>query len=138
MDNECIFCKIVKGEIPSSRVYEDDNFYVFMDIYPIVRGHTLIIPKAHCRNALDTPYETGAGFYPLITKISNAVKNAYKADGIMVMQFNEPSAGQEVFHSHVHIIPRYENDNLSIKIPPRLKVDINEIIKDGEKIKQSL
>lgn len=138
MENDCIFCKIIKGEILSSKVYEDNDFLVFMDIYPIARGHTLIIPKYHCRNALDTPAEIGAKLYPLITKISNAVKKSYNADGIMVMQFNEPSAGQEVYHSHVHIIPRYENDKLNINIPPRLKVDIEDIIKDSEKIKQSL
>ncbi len=138
MSNDCIFCKIINGDIPSSKVYEDDKFYVFMDIYPIVRGHTLVIPKHHCRNILDTPEEIGADFYPLLTKISNAVKKAYNADGIMVMQFNEPAAGQEVYHSHVHILPRYEHDNKNIGIPQRLKVNIDDINEDCIKIKNSL
>lgn len=134
---DCIFCKIVEGSLPSVKVYEDEKFLAFMDISPIALGHILVIPKKHFRNALDTDAKTAAGFYPVIVKAANAVKKAYKADGINIMQFNEPSAGQEVFHSHVHIIPRYTGDDLGIKIPPRLKVSPEEIAAEAEKIKNS-
>ena len=131
----CIFCKIIAGEIPSAKVYEDEKFLAFMDIAPIALGHTLVIPKFHCRNALDTPSDVASGFYPVIVKVANAVKKAYEADGINIMQFNEPSAGQEVFHSHVHIIPRHEGDGLGIKVPPRLKVSPDDISLAAEKIR---
>lgn len=134
---DCIFCMISQETLPSCKVYEDSDFLAFMDIAPISVGHTLIIPKAHCRNALDTPPETAAGFYPVIVKVANAVKKAYNADGINIMQFNEPAAGQEVFHSHVHIIPRYNNDGLGIKVPIRLEMTIDEIQNEAEKIKKS-
>ena len=134
----CIFCKIVDGEIPSAKVFEDDCFLAFMDINPIAPGHTLIIPKAHCRNALDTPLNVAERFYPVIIKVANAVKRAMGADGINIMQFNEPAAGQEVFHSHVHIIPRYENDNLGITVPARLKPTMQEIGDVAAKISREL
>ena len=136
MDN-CIFCKIIAGTIPSAKVYEDDNFVAFMDINPIACGHTLVIPKTHCRNALDTPDSVAAGFYPVIVKVANAVKKACNADGINIMQFNEPAAGQEVFHSHVHIIPRKEGDNVGIKVPERLKPSMEEISKIARAVKEA-
>ncbi len=108
-----------------------------MDIAPIALGHTLVIPKAHCRNALDTPPDVARGFYPVIVKVANAVKKAYNADGVNIMQFNEPSAGQEVFHSHVHIIPRREGDGLGIKVPARLKVGAEDIASAAEKIRSA-
>ena len=132
---DCIFCKIIEGKIPSAKIYEDDNFIAFMDIAPIARGHCLVIPKHHCRNVLDTPDYVAEKFYPVIVKISRMVKKAFNADGVNIMQFNEPSAGQEVFHAHVHIIPRYENDNLGIKMPSRLNVTISDIQEDAMRIK---
>ena len=126
MENDCIFCKIIAGEIPSCKVYEDDNFLAFMDINPAVRGHTLVIPKHHCRNLLDTPDNVGAGFYPVLKKVSLSVKAAFRAEGIYM------------FHSHVHIIPRYKNDDFGKHNPPRLKVEISEIAKDAESIKKNI
>lgn len=137
MDN-CIFCKIIAGEIPSAKVYEDDGFIAFMDINPIALGHTLVIPKTHCRNVFDTPLDVVAGFYPVVAKVANAVKKAFGADGVNIMQFNEPAAGQEVYHSHIHIIPRYEGDNLGIVMPSRLKPTIEEIGETAAKIKKEL
>lgn len=134
---ECIFCKISDGTLPSCKVYEDDYFLAFMDIAPIALGHTLVVPKKHYRNVLDTPEDVASRFYPVITKVAKAVKKAYNANGINIMQFNETAAGQEVFHSHVHIIPRYDNDGLRIKVPPRLKVSIEEINLDADKIKNA-
>ena len=88
MDNNCIFCKIINGEIPSAKVYEDEEFLGFMDINPAVRDHTLVIPKYHCRNILDTPENVGKNFYNVISKVSNAVKKAFNAEGIYVFQQN--------------------------------------------------
>lgn len=137
MENDCIFCKIIAGEIPSAKVYEDEEFLAFMDINPAVRGHTLVIPKYHCRNILDTPENVGKNFYNVISKVSNAVKKAFNAEGIYVFQQNENAAGQEVFHSHVHIVPRYKGDDFGKFSPPRLKVEMADIASDGEKIRNS-
>ena len=137
MGNDCIFCKIRSGAITAFRVYEDDGFIAFMDIYPAVRGHTLVIPKWHFRNMLDTPETIGKNFYNVISKVANAVKKAFNADGIYMFQQNESAAGQEIFHSHVHIIPRYKGDDFGKFSPPRLKVDLKDIEKDSEKIRQS-
>ena len=131
---DCIFCKIVNGELPSMKIYEDSNFLVFLDIMPIVRGHTLIIPKTHIRNVFDTPKDIARGFYPVIVKISNAIKKAYDADGVNILQFNEPEAGQEVFHSHVHIVPRYSNDGICIGNLDRLHVTSEDLASDARKI----
>ena len=136
MSESCIFCEIVKGNIPASKVYEDDNVLCFMDIKPVVTGHVLVIPKTHFRNALDTPEDVGSKLYAAVVKISNAIKKAYNADGINIIQNNEAASGQEVFHSHIHIIPRYENDKLNINKIQRMDVQINDIIKECEKIKK--
>lgn len=136
MEKNCIFCKIIAGELPSCKVYEDSNFLAFMDINPAVRGHTLVIPKHHCRNMLDTPDNVGADFYSILKKVSLAVKTAFDADGIYMFQQNEAAAGQEVFHSHVHIVPRYKNDDFGRHTPPRLKVEISAVSEDAEKIKK--
>lgn len=136
MEDNCIFCKIIAGEIPSCKVYEDEHFLAFMDINPAVLGHTLVIPKFHCRNLLDTPDNVGEGFYPVLKKVALAIKAAFNAEGIYMFQQNEPASGQEVFHSHVHIIPRYTNDEFGKHMPARLKVEIPEIASDAEKIKK--
>ncbi len=136
MEKDCIFCKIIAGELPSCKVYEDENFLAFMDINPAVRGHTLVIPKYHCRNMLDTPDNVGNGLYTVIKKVSLAVKKACNAEGIYIFQQNEAAAGQEVFHSHIHIIPRYKNDDFGKHTPPRLKVEISAIAEDAENIKK--
>lgn len=136
--NNCIFCKIISNEIPSCKVYEDDNFLAFMDINPISIGHTLIIPKHHCKNALDTPDDVASKIYHIVVKVAKAVKKAFNADGINIVQNNEASAGQVVFHSHIHIIPRYENDNVKIIVPNVIKQSIEEISIAAEKIKKEL
>jgi histidine triad (HIT) family protein len=107
-DPDNIFAKILRGEIPSTRVYEDDGVVAFMDVMPQAEGHTLVVPKATSRNLLDAD---PTGFGPLmavVQKIARAVKQAFKADGITVIQFNEPAAGQTVFHLHFHVIPRFD------------------------------
>lgn len=107
-DNDNIFAKILRGEIPSTRVYETDHVVAFMDVMPQGMGHTLVVPKAPSRNLLDAKPETLAEAIQAVQKVANAVKKAFSADGVTVMQFNEPASGQTVYHLHFHVIPRFE------------------------------
>jgi histidine triad (HIT) family protein len=107
-DPSNIFAKILRGELPAHKVYEDEQALVMMDIFPQSRGHTLIIPKVASRNLLDADPATLSAVMPLVQKVANAVKSVTKADGLRLMQFNETPAGQTVFHLHFHIIPVYE------------------------------
>ncbi|MER8438207.1 HIT family protein [Mesorhizobium sp. M1312] len=107
-DSSNIFAKILRGEIPSHRVYEDDAVVAFMDVMPQGPGHTLVVPKAPSRNLLDADPAVFGPLLANVQKVARAVKKAFDADGVTVMQFNEPASGQTVFHLHVHIIPRFE------------------------------
>lgn len=107
-DTNNIFAKILRGEIPSTRVYEDDDVVAFMDVMPQADGHTLVMPKAPSRNLLDADPATLALLMTTVQKVARAVKAAFKADGVTIIQFNEPAAGQTVFHLHVHVIPRFD------------------------------
>ncbi|MGH6763158.1 MAG: HIT family protein [Phyllobacterium sp.] len=107
-DDNNIFAKILRGEIPSYRVYEDDHAIAFMDVMPQTPGHTLVVPKAPSRNLLDADPETLSKVIPIVQKIARAAKTAFASDGVIVSQFNEPAAGQTVFHLHFHILPRFE------------------------------
>ena len=107
-DPSNIFGKILRGEIPAHKVYEDETALVMMDIFPQSRGHVLVVPKAPSRNLLDADSATLAAVMPLVQKVANAVKAATGADGIRLVQFNEAPAGQTVFHLHFHLIPIYE------------------------------
>ena len=108
-----IFAKILAGEIPAHKVYEDDIALVMMDIFPQARGHVLVIPKAASRNLLDAEPSTLAAIMPLIQRVAISLKAATKADGIRLMQFNEAPAGQTVFHLHFHMIPAYEAQEMA-------------------------
>ncbi|MBN2457994.1 HIT family protein [Candidatus Woesearchaeota archaeon] len=107
---DCIFCKIIKGDIPCSKVYEDEDFLAFLDIGPVNKGHTLIIPKEHHETLLDTPDYIMERIGPIIRKVAAAVKSVTGADGLNVMQSNNASAGQIVPHLHFHLIPRFQKD----------------------------
>lgn len=107
-DDDNIFAKILRGEIPAHKVLEDDAAVAFMDVMPQGIGHTLVLPKAPSRNLLDADSEILATLMPRVQKIARAVKRAFEADGVTVMQFNEGAAGQTVYHLHVHVIPRFE------------------------------
>ncbi len=108
---DCVFCKITKGELPSLTVYEDENAYAFLDIKPNNPGHTLLVPKKHARNIFDIPHDTLCALMEPLKKISHAVKAAMNASGVNIAMNNEPSAGQIVFHAHIHIIPRFDGDH---------------------------
>lgn len=103
-----IFAKIIRGEIPSHKIYEDDDAFAFMDVMPQGKGHCLVIPKQGSRNIFDADAQVLAKLVTATQKIAIAVKKAFDADGVTIMQFNEPAAGQTVFHLHFHVIPRFE------------------------------
>jgi histidine triad (HIT) family protein len=107
-DPNNIFGKILRGELPSHRVYEDDDTIAIMDVMPTADGHTLVIPKAPSRNILDADPAVLARAIATTQKIAKAVKAAFRADGVAVYQFNEPASGQSVFHLHFHVVPRFE------------------------------
>ncbi len=107
-DPSNIFGKILRGELPAHKVYEDDTALVMMDIFPQSRGHTLIVPKAASRNLLDADPATLAAVIPLVQRVARAAKAVTGADGVRVAQFNEAPAGQTVFHLHFHVIPVYD------------------------------
>ncbi len=113
MEN-CIFCKIVKGELPSTKVYEDENTLAFLDIDPVNIGHTLVIPKEHFVNIYETPEKTLLDMMKVVKKLSEAIKSGLKSDGINVTMNNDPAAGQIIFHSHIHIIPRITDDGFGV------------------------
>jgi histidine triad (HIT) family protein len=106
-DNNNIFAKILRGELPAQKVYEDEHTLAFLDIMPRAPGHTLIIPKKPARNLLDVDPESLAHVMRTAKKIAVAGKKAFTADGVTMQQFNETAGGQVVFHLHVHIIPRH-------------------------------
>jgi len=112
MEN-CIFCKIVKNEIPATKLYEDDKIVAFLDIAPVNIGHSLIIPKNHYPNIYETPEDVMADMMRIATKISKALKS-FPVDGVNITMNNDSAAGQIIFHSHVHVIPRYADDGLGM------------------------
>ena len=106
-DQNNVFAKILRGEAPSVKVYEDDVSLAFMDIMPRADGHVLIIPKVPARNLFDISPADLAGFMPSVQKVAHAVKAGMKAEGLLVQQFNEAAGGQQVFHLHFHLLPRW-------------------------------
>jgi histidine triad (HIT) family protein len=128
-DNACIFCRIAQKHVPASLVYEDEKAMAFLDIRPLNEGHTLIIPKEHYETVFGIPQKLIMYLHGIAKSIASAVKKATKADGISIIQQNGEAAGQEVFHLHIHIIPRYEGQKL-----PRFS-DIKEA--DKEKLSQT-
>ncbi|MGB0906450.1 MAG: HIT family protein [Maricaulaceae bacterium] len=111
-DNNNIFAKILRGDMPCAKVYEDDDVLAFMDVFPQSRGHTLVIPKVPSRNLLDTNADVAATVIQRTQAIAKAVNAALKPDGIIITQFNGAPAGQTVFHLHFHIIPSYEGGDM--------------------------
>lgn len=112
--NQCVFCKIVSGEIESEEIYEDENFIGVLDKNPRAEGHTLIIPKKHFRNILDMPVTLGNELLESIKEISLKLIKEKKAEGINIIINNESAADQAVFHTHIHVIPRKKNDRIKI------------------------
>lgn len=138
MQESCIFCKILKGEIPSFTVYEDELFKVILDRFPATQGHMLIIPKLHHESIFDMPANVATGIYPLARKMSKVVKEAMGADGINIVQNNGIAAGQAVFHFHLHVIPRYENDGIQINKTSNGETTLEQLEEVAHKIKKVL
>jgi histidine triad (HIT) family protein len=135
-DSNNIFAKILRGEIPSHKVYEDAHTLAFMDVMPQAPGHVLVVPKAASRNLLDADPAALAQTIPVVQTIANAVKEAFDADGVFVCQFNEPAAGQTVFHLHFHVIPRHEGAALQ---PHSGKMEDGAVLAaNAERIKAAL
>ncbi|HCE69838.1 HIT family protein [Ruegeria pomeroyi] len=134
-DPDNIFAKILRGEIPSTRVYEDDDTLAFMDIMPRADGHLLVIPKTPCRNLLDASPAQLAAVMATVQKLSHAVMAAFGAEGVTIQQFNEAAGGQEVFHLHFHVLPRHEGERLR---PPGQMGDMAVIAEQAEKIRAAL
>jgi histidine triad (HIT) family protein len=134
-EENCIFCKIINKKSPSSTIYEDDAVTVFLDIRPLNIGHTLVIPKEHYVDIFDIPETLLSQVHTVTQKIASAIKKATDADGISIIQQNGKAAGQDIFHFHVHVVPRFEGQ----KLPPfsELKeVDRAQLDAMAKKIKQ--
>jgi histidine triad (HIT) family protein len=117
-DENCIFCKIANGEIPSQSIYEDEDFKVILDLGPATKGHALILPKEHASDLFELPEETAAKAMVLAKKLGKQMKERLQADGLNLIQNNGEAAGQTVHHFHLHLIPRYENDGQHILWKP--------------------
>lgn len=124
-DNDNIFAKILRGELPAHKVYEDDETFAFLDIMPRAPGHTLVIPRAPARNIFDVAPDDLAAVARTVQRIARAGMTAFAADGVTVQQFNEQAAGQVVFHLHVHVMPRHEGVALK---PPACAMEDNEVL----------
>ena len=135
-DSNNVFAKILKGELPAQKVYEDGDTVAFMDIMPRCEGHTLVVPKSAARNILDASPGQLSACMATVQKVANAVMKAFAADGITVQQFNEAAGGQVVFHLHFHVLPRWEGRSLG---PHSGKMEKTEVLAaNAEKIKKAL
>lgn len=117
-DDQCVFCKIAAGEIPSKTLYEDDKFRVILDLGPAAKGHALILPKDHYANIYELPEETAGEVMKLAKKMAEVMTKKLQCDGFNIVQNNGEVAGQTVFHFHMHLIPRYQNDGQKIGWKP--------------------
>ena len=116
--DDCIFCKIAAGEIPSKTIYEDEKYRVILDLGPAIRGHALLLPKNHYANLFELPEEDAKEVICLAKKMATIMKDKLGCDGFNLVQNNGEAAGQTVFHFHMHLIPRYENDGQEIGWKP--------------------
>jgi histidine triad (HIT) family protein len=137
MSEDCIFCKIVRKDAPSSVVFENKQVLAFMDIRPVYEGHTLVIPKLHYVDVFDTPDDVLANIHIVAKQISVAVKRVSHADGISIVQQNGKAAGQDIFHMHVHVIPRFHEKKMP-HFPELASVSREELDKVAEKVRKEL
>lgn len=135
-DQNNIFAKILRGEIPACKVYEDQNVLAFMDVMPQSDGHVLVIPKVEATNLFEIEAAALSKLIVATQTIAQAAKSAFNADGITIMQFNGAAAGQTVFHLHFHVIPRYEG--VQLRSHAREMADIKVLSAQAEKLKQHL
>jgi len=131
-DNDNIFARILRGELPAYKIYEDADTLAFLDIMPRADGHSLVIPKTPARNLLDASPAQMAAVMATVQKLSHAVRAAFGADGVTIQQFNEAAGGQEVFHLHFHVLPRHEEQRLR---PPGTMADADVLQAQAEKLR---
>jgi histidine triad (HIT) family protein len=136
MSAECIFCKIIRNELPSYKVYEDEKTVAFLDIRPVNAGHTLVVPKRHSHNIFDIAPDDWAAVSEVVRKLAVAIEKGVGADGVNIAMNNREHAGQVVDHPHVHIIPRFKGDGL--KLMPQREYKPNEAEESAEKIRTAL
>lgn len=136
-DENCIFCKIANGTIPSATVYEDEDFRVILDLGPASKGHALILPKEHYQDVCELDGKIASKVFPLAAKIGTAMKKSLGCAGFNLVQNNGTAAGQTVFHFHVHVIPRYEGGPQIVSWTPGEETS-EELSKTAEKIKSAL
>lgn len=117
----CIFCAIIEGRAPAEVVFEDEETLAFMDINPANPGHTLVIPKEHVRNIYDLDEQTAAAVMRTTVRVAQAIRRALQPDGMNLVQSNERAGGQDIFHFHMHIIPRWHGDGLRLARPPEIR-----------------
>ena len=122
-EETCIFCKIANGDIPAATVYEDEQFRVILDLGPASKGHALILPKNHFADLLDLDEETSRAVLLLAARVGAAMKKSLGCAGFNLVQNNGEAAGQTVFHFHMHLIPRYNNDNQNLVMKPQQATD---------------
>lgn len=125
--DQCIFCKIIAGEIPSTAVYEDEDVRAILDLNPAARGHVIVLPKKHAADLFEMEEEQVAKVFIAAKKIAEALKKTYQCDGVNIVQNNGAAAGQTVFHLHVHVIPRFENDGVLLEWKPGETPNLEEI-----------
>ena len=136
---DCIFCKIVKGEIPSFKVYEDDTVFAFADINPISDGHTLIIPKKHAENIWEIPADDLAAIHRASKKVADALKASLNLDGVAILQLNGRGVNQVVMHYHLHLIPHISGNPKFVMTDWELKPGNMDVIrKNAEKIASAI
>ncbi|MEM0900275.1 MAG: HIT family protein [Pseudomonadota bacterium] len=135
-DDDNIFAKILRGEIPAHTVYEDDDVKVFMDVMPQAHGHALVVPKTPCRNLFDAEPMVLGALIATVQRVAQASKEAFAADGITINQFNEAAGGQSVFHLHFHVIPRH--DGMALKGHTDQMEDNSVLAANCEKLKAAL
>jgi histidine triad (HIT) family protein len=134
VDPDCIFCKIAAGEIPAQRVDEDEHTVAFMDLNPWTRGHALVIPRNHSRNLYDAGDEDLANTVRAAKRLALRMRDRLGCDGVNLINSCEPAAWQTVFHLHVHVIPRYDDDPLQLPTRPR-EADQEELAKVAEELR---
>ena len=132
---DCIFCKILKGEIPSFVIYEDELFKVILDRFPAAPGHSLIIPKAHYQDIFELGEAEAVALYPLAKKMASRIKEVCGVEGINIVQNNGEAAGQSVGHFHLHLIPRMSGDHITLNKSSNMDTTIEELAAIHEKLK---
>lgn len=136
--SDCIFCKIARKDIPSNVVYDDDDFLGILDVNPVSKGHTLVIPKSHYENIFDIPEEELSRMSKVISTLAKRLRDSLNADGVNIVNASGKEAQQSVFHLHFHIIPRFKDDGLDLWFHGRSKFSDEEMKKFAEMIRENV